>query len=590
MRNLDATERRFRNLLLTGGTVKGLSAVVSLTYGEFQAWYNYGETSLASQRLFLLEDREFTNESRPSVTPLASALLARIPQLALDDEEGVLLVRLQPRNIERAPFGDGLLDSQTVTLQIRDVEEVIPLTDRARRILDPRARALGIRLSPAYFEAEAQEVLGLRGVRRALRGGDALVELLFDVSLDWIHDTYGPSASDAIRGLDNRTAIDRTPSHDPESLEAWISFAFQYTRHDPYNEGNLGYLIDAGKVLKDSWQDDPERVPDLAKYREIVKHLRTSRKSDDALDIILADRMIAGYSGDLWARGVRTFPDGLAPLPMFLRWKDLFHKNGDSVDFDSLLADTPTLVKMVGYRPTILGVWLLGCFAGYEGIAPELYRAGGGERYQWYSGSVRRVQKITEPTAPIIGATGVVSHDQESTTRISTDDEETGVQPREIEEHGSSKDLVPIAQSGHSVAHGETDRAGSTQINASESRAGVPAQQMAEGEKNVSVGVAVPEQDNTEEETLTVKEDLQATEMGEKLPEHTHVRDTKGKERKRAGRKQGKNDRGREKSNDQTSRNSKSTKADVDGDGPHTKSRDLFDGATLKESGESDSQ
>lgn len=570
--------------------MKELSEVVSVTYGEFQAWYNYGEIRLAAQRLALLDDSEFSEESRSATSPIVSALLGRIPQLSLDDEEGVLLVRLRARNTELAPLGNGQLDAQTVLVQIGDVEEVIPLTDRARRILEPRLHAFGLRLSPAYFEADAQEALGLRGVRRARRGGDALVELLFDVKLDCIHDTYGRSARFAIRLLDNRSQVDRAQTHDPDDLEKWVSFAFGYTRHDPYDLGNLGYLMDAGIILKDLWERDSQGAPDLERYREIIKQMKRRRQPADGLNVILDEDLIADYSENLSAQGARAFPDGLAPLVMFLRWKDVFHKNGNSVDFDILFTETQTLVDSIGSRPTAVAVWLLGCFVGYECIAPEIYRAGGEKVYPWYSGPVRRIQKLREPTALTDGAKGTVRRHQASESSMSAGDGEPGAHPHESEDVESGTDLATVAQGSDQVTNVETPRVESEPNESLGSGSGESAQEMGTTEDAGSTSPTTPDQGTARVEELKGLHKTDLADNFEELDDRAHGREPENDDRKRKGKAQGKHGRTRKGSDDQPSPSSKKTKADADKDKVQVGDRDLFDGASIKASSEPERQ
>ncbi len=437
-----------------GGLVQVLSEIVGVTYGEFQAWYNYGEIRLAAQRISLLEAQEFRKESAGVVSPMVSVVLGRLPQLSLDDEEGILLVRLKAMRREVASIGVGGWDAQTVLVPIENVEEIIPLTERARRILEPRVRGLGVRLSPAYFEAGVQDALGLRGSRRGLRGGDALMGTLFSSGSEIIDDSHRRGTALAVRLLDKRPPVDGDVRRDSQELEQWLSYAFSFTRHDPYDEGNLGYLMDAGKVLKEAWEGDSLRASDLQRYREIVRELRSSRHPEDGLQVILADSRIADFSEGLRCRNPHAFSEGLAPLVMFLRWKDVFHKNGDSVDFEGLLAETPELVASVGFRSTALGVWLLGCFAGYDGIAPEIYRAGGHGVYPWYSGPIRIVHKIGAPLPPPDGAHGISRTHQASHVPISATDSESDAGTDERVRQLECKSLVPVGE----VVDPDTDK------------------------------------------------------------------------------------------------------------------------------------
>ena len=74
--------------------MRNLCKMVGVTYGEFQSWYNYGEIRILYNRLVHLKTTPEGGLDPES--PHLSTLLERIPQLNLEDEEGILLIQLKP--------------------------------------------------------------------------------------------------------------------------------------------------------------------------------------------------------------------------------------------------------------------------------------------------------------------------------------------------------------------------------------------------------------------------------------------------------------------------------------------------------------
>ena len=135
--------------------MRNLCKMVGVTYGEFQSWYNYGEIRICSSRVVPMET---TTDGTPDPeSPLVSTLLERIPQLNLEDEEGILLIQLKPVDIENDNYEISPIDFHTIYLPIECIERVIPLTERAGRILEPRMGSFRVIISPSYFDKQVRE-------------------------------------------------------------------------------------------------------------------------------------------------------------------------------------------------------------------------------------------------------------------------------------------------------------------------------------------------------------------------------------------------------------------------------------------------
>ena len=126
--------------------MKNLCKLVGVTYGEFQSWYNYGEIRICSSRVV---DLETAPDGTPDTeSPHVLTLLERIPQLNLEDEEGILLIQLKPVDKEIYNYEISNIDFHTMYLPIECIQRVIPLTERAGKILEPRMGSFRVIISP----------------------------------------------------------------------------------------------------------------------------------------------------------------------------------------------------------------------------------------------------------------------------------------------------------------------------------------------------------------------------------------------------------------------------------------------------------
>ena len=161
---------------------------VGVTYGEFQSLYLHGRMQAPSARLVPLGIRRDGRPSRQAKD--VSRLIASLPELTLDDQEGVLILDLGPGRIARDVLA-------------RDIQQVIPATARARRILEPRLEPLGVDLAQPHFEAAVLERWSQRNAANALDGGRALCDLLFEDGVS-VGVPLQEAAEAAIRHLDRQ--------------------------------------------------------------------------------------------------------------------------------------------------------------------------------------------------------------------------------------------------------------------------------------------------------------------------------------------------------------------------------------------------
>ena len=344
--------------------MRNLCKMVGVTYGEFQSWYNYGEIRICYNRIVTLET---TTEGEPDpVSPNVSILLERIPQLNLEDEEGILLIQLKPVDIKISNYE---IDPQTIYLPIDCIQSIIPLTERAGRILGTRIGSFGVNLSPAYFHQQVRETWFRFGVRKALRGGDTLVRALFENGLQVIDETLRKSIEFGIWELDY--SKDCSKPDTSNSNITLIAKSFKYTRRELFKYGDLDYMLDAGLVLNEAFKsEDEEKSPRLQPFRDVLEKAIGKKASlVDVFKNVEWIQTINKMEHDL----LDSTPVGLISLVLFLRWKERFHKMNQEVDFIKLKEEAADCAGSINFDNTVSAVWMFGCFVGYENVAPIVY-------------------------------------------------------------------------------------------------------------------------------------------------------------------------------------------------------------------------
>ncbi len=366
---------------------------VGVTYGEFQSLYHYGRGQIPRDRVVPLKMKA---DGRPSASAKKRVpdLLESLPQLMLDDQEGVVILELEPRQaVSRR--------EKVIEVRVGDVRKVIPTTGRAKRILEPRMRSLGVALDRPRFEGPVLEQWSRRNVENAIAGGQALCRLLFGDDDRADEKGAGEPVGDdgerqlqaaveaAIRQLDRQEGQDI----DEETAATWIPAAYRFTRHDPYDYGAIDYLIDSGQVLKKlSW---PEQSDGVERCREVVRGVLDRRSDISTLADVVGDAEVASLAAALEEAAPGLFPSGFRSLVIFCRWKELFHGWHEAVDLQALRNEARELIAAgIDFRSVRESLWLLGCFAGHQRVAPMRYA---GEEHSWWCGEKLSLAKITGP-------------------------------------------------------------------------------------------------------------------------------------------------------------------------------------------------
>ena len=385
--------------------------LVGVTFGELSAWHANGETRLLRGRITDIPENGGNGDPMRDGYAVRM-LLRRLPPLSLDDEEGVLVVWLGHEH-----FQDDDQDSQLVRIPMDQVRGIVPLTARARTILEGRLEPFGIALQEPWFEDEFRvHSYGLR-VESSSRAGNKLVKFFApDFQESPAHTGLVNSAALALAAKDFDGAV--PGGVEPSSAsETWVSSAFEWIRPTPYDYGALNSIFDAGGVLKKLQKKNRSMVDDVAmdQFRGIAKSMSDQFGNRAALVEILSSGKFAEATNMLQEKVPEAMPAGLPVLVLFLRWKEHFHRAGSNIHLEKLLADLRELQSSVKHADLIAALWLLGFYAGCERVMPLAYAAGSA-RYPWFCGERLEVAPLREEPHPY----------QESENRLQSEDDSSG--------------------------------------------------------------------------------------------------------------------------------------------------------------------
>lgn len=279
----------------------------------------------------------------------SSLILMRLPECLERDEHNTLILRFaiaQTRQVhEQFPT---MLPDVRYILHAEDCKEVLPLTSRAKSILQSRFSGTVV-LSEPIFENAIEESFSFRHQERSFTGADALVRSLVDP------EDYQVQAQLVDQSFQSFTT--------PESL---AGKALNYQRRDPMPKEPVSGLRDLGRLLTDTLPDRKPTDP-LMKLGDWLKPRRDSVAgfrsvyTDSALLRIL-DSLTDAF----------RLPSHAGSLAIFLHWRELALRAG-GLDLAALEADCKELASCVSGDRIVDALWLLGFSAGFETFASEYY-------------------------------------------------------------------------------------------------------------------------------------------------------------------------------------------------------------------------
>lgn len=368
---------------------------VGVTFGEFAALHASSEMRLLRSRLV-----DIPLDTSASSLPVRDGdsvrmLMRRLPALSLDDEEGVLILRLMSGQL---PEDED--DSQLVRIPMDRIDCLVPLTSRAKAILTGRLAPYGIAPGDAWFEAAFQALSYQRRVESSVSAGHDLVGMFAPAE-------YRPRleklVAPAARALAMKDFEGVVPDNSEEYSDAdtcvdtWVSGAFRWTRHTPDDYGALNHLFDAGTILRTLLQKRPVEGGSegaLVEFRGIATKMKKELGNQARIDEILGFDSFVPVAQALQDAIPDVFPAGLSALVLYLRWKERFQKSDLSIDIDSISADLD-LLKSSSYRRDDIfsALWLLGFYAGSGAVSYMAYAADP-ERHSWFRGTPLQIKRI----------------------------------------------------------------------------------------------------------------------------------------------------------------------------------------------------
>lgn len=354
---------------------------VGISYSEFQSLYFNGGITLHAGRLAKVR---LGPDGQPAPDCVGvDTLLGRLPQLPLDDEEGVILLELCDPTSSSA-LRTSPSDPTSVVIPVGAVHRLLGLSKRATRLLESRLQDMGVRIGQPVFNGKARLHWFRRGAERALAGGDSLLATLVVDGDAAINESLRASATRAIWDVDHEDDEADGLSCPVVVPRSCISGIFQYTRHDASAQGDYEYLNDLGHVLRRKMSADHVIEGDGG-YRQLCIRLKSELGADAGLHDILSSELLRRFDIKVQADFADLFPARLAAIVLFLRWKQLFQNPDLTIDINRLAAEAARFAGSAGFDAIAQAVWLLGCYAGHERVAHLRYAANP-DAYPWYGG------------------------------------------------------------------------------------------------------------------------------------------------------------------------------------------------------------
>ena len=334
---------------------------VSISISELQQW-------LVDEELPVFTDRithSFKQLDAISSGAELENLFKGLPKFSLDDPAGVLIIEVSGPKTWQV---DDMPAIRRLNLSV--IRGFIPLTEDARKVLSINW-ATTIKLSPAIFEPKFIQYRLHNKELLASKAGDLLVNLFIsNQKTDFtVNDLFVSALPRALLAAEHKKPdeIKKILGSQFDNLsETWVEYSFGYTRHKPVNRPkSLQSFYDVGLMLSSKY----------GKEHEIVIKLRDICESPDkdwpeqSLDVVYADEELASLSTDFYIDDTSDDFISLATLALFLRWKQAFHEQRQTVDAFSILEDVKALSEQVEITQVVNALWMLGAYLGMDHVS-----------------------------------------------------------------------------------------------------------------------------------------------------------------------------------------------------------------------------
>jgi len=353
---------------------------LAITYSELQSWHRHGEIQVNSSRISYIEPMDSGSFDTDSLA--INSLLDSSPQLSFEEEEGILLIQFitPSRGAEHSEY-DSLI------IKFFDIEKIIPLTSRAKRLLIDRLTDFNIILSDPFFEKQVHQMWFDRRLRDSHLGGDALVEVFFNDAEQCIDELLRNSVAYAIKDIDYSDIEINLDNYS----KTWLYKAFSFSRTRDSDHGSLGYFIDFGIIFRDSILEDDNVF--RKEYKAQFLNLKNKFEgSEPKLDVLLCDKHITEASEYLLEKLPSFFCVPIEALILFIKFKENFINAGQYIN-PELLSQELTEYSKIDFSHKVIATWLLGCYAGFQRISPIIYAANS-QKIKFYKGESLLINKI----------------------------------------------------------------------------------------------------------------------------------------------------------------------------------------------------
>lgn len=345
---------------------------ISISISELQQW-------LADEELWIFTDsimHSFKQLDADSSGAELENLFKRLPRFSLDDHAGVLIIEVS------GPESWHVDDVPAIRrLSLSVTRCFIPLTEDARKVLSINW-ASTIKLSAAIFEPKFIQYRLHNKEVLANRAGNLCANLfvyhgytrfvasdLFANTLPRALLTAEHKKTDEIKNILG-SQIDKL-------AETWVEYSFGYTRHKPVNRPrNIQSFYDVGLLLSTKYEKDNDII---VKLRGICEN-PVKDWLEQSLDVVYTDEELASLSTGFYIDETSDELISLATLALFLRWKQAFHEQRQTVDAFSILEDVKILSEHVNITQVVNALWMLGAYLGMEHVS-QIYRYANKDNY-----------------------------------------------------------------------------------------------------------------------------------------------------------------------------------------------------------------
>jgi len=341
--------------------------VIALTFNEFQVLYSSSEIRIARNRPLAIPSD--TDGNPNFLARSGQEVLERATHFDVEAEHSIIIGVIE----EYPPDQAQNLVSQSTNpispdvfyLPIRSFRSFHSLTERGGRILAGRLEGFDIDLRPPLFENDVIQTIHEWSTRRAVAGGNALVEMITGDDLFRIEPNFAEKAISALNLAHSGQQL-------PIKSGTFFDNLLCYERHKALPREDIAFLMDLGLVLK-NFIDDKNSQDSLSSFRDLVRALNSSGSPLSTLLNLpdLKQVLVA----------IKPISETVMPLTLstlFIRWKHM-GLNSSGLDLALISSDVQDANKTHSPEDLKSVLWLFGLYWGIDRLVPDYYHRIPGE-------------------------------------------------------------------------------------------------------------------------------------------------------------------------------------------------------------------